>query len=404
MKPFAVQQALHSYVNTATAPLDLFQVLCLANMDDLKQFAHEQITKLNDSESRTAYHSVLPITNVLPNDMMQHILSFGSFHEKIGNRMICKQWNRLYNLNEEHMLRTAYRSVNDKYPDPLPTGNDTWIWHQVRMKLHPLEKRLGFRGPLYGLQAVKTYCKSGDRVLIHRDEFEGGKVEKKITITKDIHFIGLFPVDSGKCEIRVKTLTLFGHLTLDNLRLTIHSSYPQDYFKIGKDHDLRAAGARKLTLRHCDVRMDDKIKVNNLGSLDMQHCTVKCRLGPDTPLIDSELLAVEMSPWANEVNIRNNTFMGFKRGIAIQRHYPIRHEIPDNPDDLANINIEDNVFEDINEYAVVERTDQRRDQTIQIKGTDRCMLCGNTGSSRIPDPNVLHHVEGEFFSYLSDYE
>ena len=410
MQSFPAQQALHNYVNTATATVDLFELLRFVNLDDLKIFAHEQVTKLNEPASRIAYHSVLPITNVLPNDMMQHILSFGSFHEKIENRIICKQWNLLYKLNEENMLRTAYRSVNDKYPNPVAPCNDTWVWHQVRKKLHPLEKRLGYKGPVYGLKDVEKYCKSGDRVLIHRDVFEEDGDEKNIYFSKDIYCIGLFPEKLEpklRCRIGVETLTLFGHLTLDNLRLTIHSSdvLSDECFGIGKDENLTAVGARKLTLRHCDVQIGNKIKVNNLGSLDMQQCTVKCQLKPDTPTIISDLLAVEISPWANQVDIRNNTFKGFKRAIAIQRHYPFRHSIPDNPDDLAeNINIEDNVFEDIAEYAVVERTDFRRNQSVKIKGTDRYRLRGNIGASEIPNPNVLHHVEGDFRSYLSDYE
>ena len=172
MEPSELARAIHNYVNTATTAVDLFQILQFANLDDLKQFCHLQIDELKDSHLRSAYHSALPITTVLPDDMMQYVLSFQDFTATIEYRIICKKWNRLHKLNEENMLRSLYKSFNDKYPTPLPMGNDTWIWHETRPTLHPIERGSRFRGPLGSLEEVQAKYRSCDRVLVLRTIYD----------------------------------------------------------------------------------------------------------------------------------------------------------------------------------------------------------------------------------------
>ena len=378
-------QAIHSYINSTTAPVDLFEILRYTNLENLKAFAHEQVDKLKELELRTAYHSGLPIGTVLPDDVMQHILSFEEFYAKIENRIISRKWNRLYQKNEENMLRTLYRSITEKYPEPLTPANDTWIWHEVRRQLHPVEQGLGFRGPLYGLDEVHKKCKSGDRVLVHRDVFQnnGYNDYQWEIFTKNIHFIGLLPVELGQCSICLDT-NLFGYLRLENLEIFVGAE-----LYVGTDDAEKQSivGARTLTMKNCDIQCKDPIMVDHLGNLNMRHCRVRSGR-------PRKWLAIEISPWAGNVNIRDNTIRDFERGIAIQRYNADPRAFG-----LAEISIEYNVFEDISEYAVVERTDNRRLQSIKIKGTDRCRLRGNEGAPKLPDPNTLFHINEEYMEW-----
>ena len=341
-------QAIHSYIDSATAPVDLLEILRFANLENLKAFAHEQVDKLKETELGTAYHSGLPIGAVLPDDVMQHILSFEGFYAKIEKRTICRKWNRLYQQNEEKMLRTLYRPIAAKYPELLTPSNDTWIWHEVRGQLHPVEQGLGFRGPLHGLDEVHRKCKSGDRVLVHRNVFHhnGNNGCQRGTFTKNLHFIGLCPVESGQCTICLDT-KLLGHLHLENLKIFVGGE-----LYVGTDNAKKQSilGARTLTMKNCDIQCKARIMVDHLGNLDMQHCTLR----PGRP---GEWLAIKISPWAGNVNIRYNTIKDFVRGIAIQRY-----NVDSRAFELAEINIEYNVFEDISKYAVVECTDRRRNQ------------------------------------------
>ena len=75
MEPSQLARAIHNYVNTASTAVDLFQILQFANLDNLKAFCHLQIDELKDSDFRSAYHSALPITTVLPDDNMYVLVS-----------------------------------------------------------------------------------------------------------------------------------------------------------------------------------------------------------------------------------------------------------------------------------------------------------------------------------------
>ena len=387
MEPLDLTSALHSYVNTATVPEDLFQILRFVKIDDLKAFAHGQIDKFKEMELQTAYHSGLPLKTVLPEDVMQHILTFEDFYSNSENRIICNQWNRLYQKNEENMLRTLYDKVNETYPEPLTPENDTWIWHDARRRLHPMEQRLGYRGPVYGLDEVDQHCKSGDRVLVHRNVcFKSGYTEHRIRIfTKDIHFIGLSSITFGQCPLCLD-VKVFGHVILENLTLVAGST--RKYLRVGTEmDDARSSaivGTRSLSIKYCDIICEKTIKADPLGNLDVQHCTLSSR-----STTSREWMAIGISQWANNVNIRNNRIKNFVRGIGILPYRSHKNY------DFGKIYIEDNVFEDIKQYAVVQaedRTDNIENQRSRIEGTYACSLRGYTCESKLIDPNQLHYV------------
>ena len=157
--------------------------------------------------------------------------------------------------------------------------------------------------------------------------------------------------------------------------------------------DLSAVGPPKLTIRHCNVKIESYergISVRQGTSLEIQHCTISGqRYG----------VAIEVSPWANTVVIEDNTIKNFDSGISIQRFSDPMS------DPCAQIKIINNVFEDVY-YAVYEQTDERHTQQLKIKGTDRYELRGNRRRGRdidkLNDPNMIHHIKGDHCEYPSD--
>ena len=79
------------------------------------------------------------------------------------------------------------------------------------------------------------------------------------------------------------------------------------------------------------------------------------------------IILIECEP----VNIDGSTFKAFRRGIEISRK---RMVDPPDPYELAMIKITNIVFEDIEEYAVGERSESVEDT--KIMGTDRCICIG----------------------------
>ena len=195
MEPSELRSALYDYVKAADRYSDLLSMLQYVNLKQFKTFICGQIDEMTSENTRSAYHCVVSINNTLPDDLMQYILAFSDFDESSSNRTVCKQWNVLQKWNEETMLRNAYQSVSEKYPEMLPQGNNTWIMHERRTTLRPIEKRLGFKGPVFNLDEVEGRCNSGDRVLVHAsisgDNEYGSSYWCAGYFKKGIHFIGL---------------------------------------------------------------------------------------------------------------------------------------------------------------------------------------------------------------------
>ena len=136
MEPSQLRSALHDYVKAADRSSDLLKMLQYVNLKKLKQFLCGQIDEMVSEKTRAAYHCVLSINNVLPDDLMQHILTFSNFHESTDNWIVCKQWNGLQKLNEETMLRNAYQTVSDKYAETLPKRHYIPLKHDWDSRAH----------------------------------------------------------------------------------------------------------------------------------------------------------------------------------------------------------------------------------------------------------------------------
>ena len=148
-----LQSAMHRYTDAAQSVFDLFLLLRHVDIEMVKELVHTQIDKMELPTAIAAHHCALSINDVLSSDLIQHILSFKDFNRY---RTVCRQWNRLNILNEEHFHRALKQSVTQRFPEIAESGN-FWILNQrffSKPRMSAVEKRAGYRGMVHSIEEV----------------------------------------------------------------------------------------------------------------------------------------------------------------------------------------------------------------------------------------------------------
>ena len=138
--------ALRQHIHRAEETSDLLCMLSHSHfiqglldfitLEDLQRFLLDKVNKMDNITAHMAHCDALPINEVLPEDVMRHVLSFGHLNQ---NRTVCRQWNRLNKQNEETTLRAMYNALDNRNLESLGSAVQTWIVHPTRPTLNPLE-------------------------------------------------------------------------------------------------------------------------------------------------------------------------------------------------------------------------------------------------------------------------
>jgi len=201
-------------------------------------------------------------------------------------------------------------------------------------------------------------------------------------IEKDLHFIGVAP--NRESEITLSATEILSSITLDNLTVHIESDIEIGRGILSQSDEHHGSSKCTLTMTNCNIRYSgSRIMVPQKSSLNLNNCVLQQK---GTWREDRGRWAIVTSPRANEVNMCDCSINGFDRVMVIQKG---RRE--NELEDLVQIKITDNIFEGISEYAVVEST--RSGTQPNIKGTDKCILFGNTCTAQSLQPNTLLHVD-----------
>ena len=382
----AFTSALHELTDERSTASDLSVFCQVVQLSNLRAFIQQQIDNMSVSTARAAYYRLLSINRVLPVDLVQHILSFGHCNQ---NRTVCKQWNCLNIQNEKNMLQTMYRSVMARYPTSFASDSNTWIMHSRRPSLHPIEKEMGFKGPMTPDMIKDDVITPGDRVLVHDGNYNFYSSLKSAKMA--VYFIGLSPWSKERSVITLKTGTYCGQYSFDNLCLitSLHSGV--------KVH-------RKLMIRNCTIKVKGCLSIEQGGSLKIKDSDF---ISDRTGYCSGED-AILVVPSANEVNISESKFQGFESCVVIHGTY----DVQERDLDFVRISITNNIFAEIRGFpvsasAVSEENDQNG--AIVANHADKCHLDGNTnvGSScpGIPvcDPNMVHHCTTRYTPFSPSY-
>lgn len=192
------QTALLYQVISAKETSELLRILEFIKISDLQSFLYDKINEMDIKRARNLHHQVVPMSDVLSDDVIQRILSFGHCNQ---NRTVCQRWNRLNEQNEENTFRAIYEAVDDLNLDPVAPGILTWIVHPTRREwvLYPFEARRGFQGPVRGIVDVPQHVSS--RVLVHPGSY---RYEKWF----DNHIAGINRPNSKRDTVRIEYIRL----------------------------------------------------------------------------------------------------------------------------------------------------------------------------------------------------
>ena len=130
---------------------DLLPFLKCIPMDKLRDFVHQNIEEMNQSQLKTMHSNAISINRIIPGDIIQHIISFQVL-ELENVKCVNKQWNKLSKQHE----RNYYLPLRS--PESWPERHSLWkyinndpqifILHPKRTQLTEIERQCGFKGPI----------------------------------------------------------------------------------------------------------------------------------------------------------------------------------------------------------------------------------------------------------------
>ena len=283
--------ALRHHINQAKRSTDLVCMLSHSQynrglleyiqLNDLQRFLISKVNELDVITARMAHCDALPINEVLPEDVMRHVLSFGHLNQ---NRTVCRQWNRLNRQNEEKTLRAMYNAVDDRNLESLGPEEQTWIIHPKRPALHALEIRRGYRGPVRSPSRVP---KTGPiRLLLHQGHYY--VFESKV----QVQYIGLSLVHQKQytMDLRIESWGRKQHL--ENLVVNV---------KDGKFRPM-ILDDTEYVFKQCSILVNTVgawLSVGIRGILHIVHCVIRSPKSPITVYSSAREVVISDSSFIN---------------------------------------------------------------------------------------------------------
>jgi len=159
-----------SIVRRAESIEDLLPFLRYIPLLSIQSLINQHLNQQSPSKVKSIYHKAASIDEILPCDVMQHVLSFDSFYHP---RTVSKAWKSLSDKNEANYLKKMYAPVIvDEKDDDAIEYDKTFICHPKRTRAHPYEIGLGYEGPMSLSKAIeRVNCADGFgqnyQILVH---------------------------------------------------------------------------------------------------------------------------------------------------------------------------------------------------------------------------------------------
>ena len=286
---------------------------------------------------RHIYYAIMPITLILPIDVIQFIISFNNVKDTI---LINELFYSLTIKNENKYYTTIYKTIEDK-----PYYRMTHIVNNNRKLLHPIEISRGYVGPYRDFKQVIISCEHNDRILIHKGTYY---VEDSLTISKNVEIIGLFIKDYNYDATNVE-IYFERHLTI-SLNIVIFKNLSIMSFD---DYAMIIINNASVIMDNCQFHCTNITEDTDQRSIIIVHrdCSLKCincyfkfieeailisMKATDVDIIESEFEYI----FIKETNIIQN-YIGC---IVIQDHW----DIPFTNTEIVKLKAIKNTFNIIN--------------------------------------------------------
>ena len=353
------KKQLHSVINDAKNLNELLSILRCTSLDKIKLFLDQNVDQLKDIGIKNMLFNAASINQIFPSDIIQHILSFQPFESH--SNCVNKEWNKLSKQNERNYYSKLQKRLNETSPITYnERENSTWIMHQNRTKLREIEKEFNFQGPINVISDI-MHRDAGDRFLIHPGIYENtDEPYYAYDIRNSLVMIGIHGrptiLDSGMEEcgsfICIDKTSIVNMTKMYIENVTIDCQHDVDTTEGG----IHIAQNNKLWLNNCKLLFQETgIMVRKFANLNVDNCE-----------FDGATVAIEISPLANNVEVRNSIFRNCGLG---NDHRNIGEDaciqIEDSCHDLkteedrgycfVKLVCDGNVFEDNYGYPIAER-------------------------------------------------
>ena len=345
----------------------LIPLLSYVSLHALKSMLLQQIQEMNVEIERKAYFNVSAIDEILPDDLLQHTVSFSGSDNTKG---INKKWKQLSHKAETNYLREKYKSINNKellceneikYDN---NNNITWIVSK-RHKLHPIESKLGYKGPFAEIEDVLNECKDNDRIIVHNGQYQ---LKHDYEIDKSLQIFG---VGYGATIKGTSSLTSSANVYFEDITLELEYAF-ECTCSVFDANGICVNSGSKLWMKNCNfLRADIAILVEDDADCMVNNCSFL-----------SSKQGVEISANARNVTIMDCMF----RGCGIDK-YPcigIHKGFEDDYRVKMNLKCKRNIFKNNEWYPILEYT----------KGKDNGMkrvLIENKTNNHDFDPNKIYY-------------
>eukprot|EP01083_Nonionella_stella_P121627 365507_1 len=305
---------LQKSVSFANGVEDLVPILRTLALDDLKQYIQHKLKSLDMSALAYSYYNASNIEQILGDDVMQHMLSFTGLYHAKG---VSKSWKQYCDKNEALQILRIHQ-LNLSFPNGKKVRN-TWLVHKHRTTLHPKEIELGYKSPLSSLLCAMGEAESGDRILIHKGEYElkGNKTpyrKNSLEIVKNLMIIGveddvtLWRHESIEDDFPEYGMSIwcYADVYFENMKIEFMSIYHEG--SISND----AEGALWMNrVRHTGWRDTAAISMVGDASLRLTDCE-----------FDGHKTAIEISIGAKDIHVERCLFRGMNHScIEIYHRY-----------------------------------------------------------------------------------
>ena len=213
----AESSLLQQFINSATDAEQILPILKYLPLSNIKNFAIQNLKKIDSTEQKEIYFKALPITQIFPDDLIQHILSFNKFG---ATRFINKTFKSLTDKNESKYYEELYQSLNTNKDNETTT----FVVNQDRKTLYPFEEKAGHKGPYYNIEEAFKLCDNDARIILHSGVYN---IYEEVKITENMQIIGFNDRNDGKNPVlccNTPIYTYSDNFILENITITSNSA------------------------------------------------------------------------------------------------------------------------------------------------------------------------------------
>ena len=182
----SAESLLQQFIHSATDMEQILPILKSLSLSDIKNFAIQNLKNINTKKQKKIYFKALPITQIFPDDLIQHILSFNKFGD---TRFVNKTFKLFTDRNEKIYYEKLHQSLNKNKHNETTTI----VVNQHRNKLYPFEEKARYKGPYYNIQQAIELYDNDARIIVHPGEY----TIPLVYITENIQIIGLNDRNNG---------------------------------------------------------------------------------------------------------------------------------------------------------------------------------------------------------------